>query len=212
MNSNFTSILSTAIVESVDLIEKDVLSFTLSTGKCELLIRDLIATKLDQLDSHAHTCFAAREWRKHDLTVFHEDALVAIIEGKAWIHADILNESKLIKGKNSVLQAAKNDIHKIIETKNEFPHTKGYLTTLLVTCDSRQRFFTSNNPITYDAKHRRAISQYNDVENLVRNANLRYLNFISESFPSSKIQHIRYFQSTYREMYLSADIFVQELD
>ena len=211
MMLNSISNLASAYLESARLIDSDSLAYALSTGKCELLVRDLVAAKLDMSFDSNKLSFVAREWKKHDLTIFVDDQPTTIIEGKAWIHADALSSNKLHGGKKPMLLEMMKDVEKIKQTRNLFPRVQGFLTTLLVTCDSLGRDFGKNNPVTYDYYHRNKIKQFGSRDTMIDNSNKTFTSFISERFPDCQAKNLKYFESDYRDMYVRADLFIIEI-
>lgn len=208
---NPTKNLVEAVRSARKLIDEKALAHALITGKCELLVRDLLAAQIDMTDARNEKIYSAREWRKHDLSIFQENELEVVVEGKAWIHADMLAEKKLNSGKKSVWASMKKDLLKLQKTKREFGSINTYLSTLLVTCDASNRDFVSVNPVKYDQKHQAAIRRYGNSDEVRGAGNRAFMSLVDSKLPSSTCHEIEFLDLNYRSIQVKADFFLIEL-
>ena len=208
MQPDISAKLFDEMVKSSQLVNKEALALIFSTGKSELFVRDLLAAQIDSSSVFGENSYVAREWSAHDLTIFDEDEPIAIIEGKAWIHADVVTEGKLWRGDRSLLFAMNRDLEKIRTTKERFPNTRSFLTTFLVTCDSSKRRFGGVNPITYGAKHRAAIKSHGQLDSLVSRSTRIFKEFAEQQWTDVEINSFVYLRERYRNMTVHADLFL----
>lgn len=206
MSADIPSKLFAEIENSRQLVRKEVLSLVFSTGKSELFVRDLLAAQIDSSQAFGENSYVAREWSAHDLTIFDGELPIAIIEGKAWIHADVVNKRKLVSGDKSILFVMNRDLEKIRITKERFPKIRSFLTTLLVTCDSSGREFGGINPITYRQKHQSAIRSSGQFDSLISASNRVFKEFVQEHWSGVEINSFVYLHERYRDLTVHADL------
>lgn len=200
--------LTTQLLKARDLIDPITLPYVLATGKSELLVRDLFASQIDRSLCFGPETFVAREWRAHDLTVFGSKGPIVVIEGKAWIHADIVSGNKLTSGKDSIKSKMLIDIEKIDLTRRAYANLHCYLSTFLVTCDSTNRLFTTHSPIKYQQKHNAAIRRFGSLNKVAEQGNYIFQRFIEEDFGATDISKLVFFQGNYRNLDIQATIFL----
>ena len=208
MHDDVNQKLKLQLAKSRDLIDAKTLPYVLATGKSELLVRDLFASQIDRSLCFGPDSFVAREWRAHDLTIFDDDIPIIIIEGKAWIHADIVSGQKLTSTRDSIKNNMYIDIEKINQTRRDFPGIHGYLSTLLVSCDSTKRQFDAYSPIKYEYKHRASIRRIGSLDAVVEQGNERFHGFIQTEFGATDITQFDFVHGSYRGLEVRATIFL----
>jgi hypothetical protein len=208
VQSEVSQTLAKQLIKARDLIDPITLPYVLATGKSELLVRDLFASQIDRSLCFGPETFVAREWRAHDLTVFESRGPIVVIEGKAWIHADIVSGNKLTSAKDSIKSKMLIDIEKINLTRKDYPNLQGYLSTFLVTCDSTNRMFPTHSPIKYEQKHSASIRRFGSLKRVVEEGNFMFQQFIEKEFGATDIAKLEFFNGNYRNLEIQATMFL----
>lgn len=208
VQSEVSQTLTNQLIKARDLIDPITLPYVLATGKSELLVRDLFASQIDRSLCFGPETFVAREWRAHDLTVFESRGPIVVIEGKAWIHADVVSGNKLTSAKDSIKSKMLIDIEKINLTRKDYPDLQGYLSTFLVTCDSTNRMFPIYSPIKYEQKHSTSIRRFGSLKRVVEEGNCMFQQFIEKEFGATDIAKLEFFNGNYRNLDIQATMFL----
>jgi hypothetical protein len=208
VQSEVSQTLTNQLIKARDLIDPITLPYVLATGKSELLVRDLFASQIDRSLCFGPETFVAREWRAHDLTVFESRGPIVVIEGKAWIHADVVSGNKLTSAKDSIKSKMLIDIEKINLTRKDYPDLQGYLSTFLVTCDSTNRMFPTYSPIKYEQKHSTSIRRFGSLKRVVEEGNCMFQQFIEKEFGATDIAKLEFFNGNYRNLDIQATMFL----
>ena len=164
---NMRGVISHALAE----LNQEDMAFLFASGKSELEIRNQIALHLNR--ELKYPKMVTREWKRHDLVIFDNEKPILVIEGKAWIHADVVSPKKLKVGKTSILHALKADIKKMKETSAKHPRIRQYITIVLSTTDVLDPFAPdeAKRLIKYGSTHKRGLVKFKSLLELQDTAN-----------------------------------------
>lgn len=186
-------------------IDPEDLAFLFATGKSELEIRTQIALHLNRIKGFNQT--VSREWYRHDLAVLEQGLPALVIEGKSWLHADAVDENKLMKGFKSIKHGLEQDLSKLEKTSSRMPELIPYITMLNFSIDVRMLDTSvyKNADIKYKSTHRRALAQYRTLSDLAGMGRSNISNLLS-SYGIVKRAQLKV--GTYLGMDVEADFYL----
>jgi trimethylamine:corrinoid methyltransferase-like protein len=179
-----------------------------ATGKNELLLRDLLAAKLQRTLQLEPPFRIDREWRKHDLSLMNGQHPVAVIEGKSWIHANAANANKLLHSEKGIRQSLEADIAKMMKTKDDFPQMLTFASTVVFSIDTSGRKDDVSEAVKYSNEHRRGIEKFGSLEAL-REKSHSQLTDMMKSYGSVDMFELSV--GTYQGMAAAVDFYVTEI-
>jgi hypothetical protein len=193
---------------AIQEINPDDLAFLLATGKSELEIRNQIALHLNRNRSTHQT--VAREWIRHDLALFEDGLPAFVIEGKSWLHADAVNEKKLLHGSKSIKHGIESDVKKLKKSANQFPHLATYISMLNFSIDVRELDLSSlrNAEIKYQSTHLKGLQDFRTLEDLAGHGRSRVSNLLSEY---GVVRRTPLFVTRYLGMSIEADFYLVQI-
>ena len=190
--------------DAIHFMHADDLAFLLATGKSELEIRTQIALHLNREKDFNQS--VAREWNRHDLALFHNGLPVVVVEGKSWLHADAVNEKKLMKGSKSIRHGIEEDLKKLEKSYNTFPELSTFITMLNFSIDVRRRDDSYKNAeIKYESTHLKGLKEFGSLEDLAGNGRSRISNLLSEY---GTVKRIPIKVGSYLNMPMEADFYL----
>ena len=151
------------MMSAINEINPDDLAFLFASGKSELEIRNQIGLYLHRIAKSEQ--IVTREWLRHDLAILEHGVPKILIEGKSWIHADAVNQSKMHLGKKSIVHGLKQDIKKMLKTESKYTEINKYITVILFTVDVQRssKARAKEAAITYADSHRRGIKAHENA-------------------------------------------------
>lgn len=172
--------LMQACMDAIHEIHADDLAFLFATGKSELEIRTQIALYLNRHREFDET--VAREWSRHDLAIFRRGLPSVVIEGKSWLHADAVNEKKLLKGHKSIRHGLEEDIKKLRKSASKFPELNTFITMLNFSIDVRRLDTSSiiDAEIKYEKTHLKGLREFDTLEDLAGHGRSRISDLLSQ--------------------------------
>ncbi len=166
--------------DAIHGMNADDLAYLFATGKSELEVRTQIALHLNRVRASNQT--VAREWMRHDLAILEDGLPALVIEGKSWLHADAVNEKKLMKGSKSIRHGLEEDIKKLEKAADTFPHLVPYISMLNFSIDVRalDTDLYKNADIKYESTHRKGLEDFGSLEELAGHGRSSISNLLSE--------------------------------
>lgn len=158
--------LSEICMKAIHEINPDDLAFLFATGKSELEIRTQIAIYLNRHRGSRE--IIAREWNRHDLAIIIDGEPTLLIEGKSWLHADVVKRSKLLKGSKSIKSGLEEDIKKLKLTHKNHPRVNCFISMInfsidVNALDSKKH---KNVHLKYEKTHRQGLKGYGSLSEL----------------------------------------------
>ena len=185
-------------------VDPDDLAFLFATGKSELEIRDQIALYLNR--HREPNQVIAREWLRHDLAIFENGLPQVIVEGKSWLHADAINEKKLMKGPKSIRHGLEEDLKKLEKSYNTFLELNTYITMLNFSIDVRRLDMSYENAdIKYEKTHLKGLQEFGNLEDLAGHGRSRISNLLSDY---GTVKRIPLKVGSYLNMPMEADFYL----
>jgi len=207
-DSNF---LMQSAIKAGHSLDESAMAFLYSTGKVELVIRNLLAAELVKtlkLDGDEQI---EREWKRHDLVLLKGKKATHIIEGKAWLHADVTHPTKLDRGGAEIKVAFEKDLQKIRNTQLEHPEAIGYITIILSSIDVSTCGKQLAKLVSYPNLHKRGIKDAGDFENLHSTARSLLTRFLNNRPEVLGIKREPLFTGKHSGMDVWVDFFVAEI-
>ena len=207
-DSNF---LMQSAIKAGHSLDESAMAFLYSTGKVELVLRNLLAAELVKslkLDKDEQI---EREWKRHDLVLLKGKKATHIIEGKAWLHADVTHPTKLDRGGAEIKVAFAKDLQKIRNTQLEHPEAIGYITIILSSIDVSNCGKQLAKLVSYPNLHKRGIKDAGDFENLHSTARSLLTNFLDNRQEVIGIKRELLFTGKHSGMEVWVDFFVAEI-
>ena len=207
-DSNF---LMQSAIKAGHSLDESAMAFLYSTGKVELVLRNLLAAELVKslkLDKDEQI---EREWKRHDLVLLKGKKATHIIEGKAWLHADVTHPTKLDRGGAEIKVAFEKDLRKIRNTQLEHPEAIGYITIILSSIDVSNCGKQLAKLVSYPNLHKRGIKDAGDFENLHSTARRLLTNFLDNRQEVIGIKRELLFTGKHSGMEVWVDFFVAEI-
>ena len=207
-DSNF---LMQSAIKAGHSLDESAMAFLYSTGKVELVIRNLLAAELVKtlkLDGDEQI---EREWKRHDLVLLKGKKATHIIEGKAWLHADVTHPTKLDRGGAEIKVAFEKDLQKIRNTQLEHPEAIGYITIILSSIDVSNCGKQLAKLVSYPNLHKRGIKDAGDFENLHSTARSLLTRFLNNRPEVLGIKREPLFTGKHSGMEVWVDFFVAEI-
>ena len=207
-DSNF---LMQSAIKAGHSLDESAMAFLYSTGKVELVLRNLLAAELVKslkLDKDEQI---EREWKRHDLVLLKGKKATHIIEGKAWLHADVTHPTKLDRGGAEIKVAFEKDLRKIRNTQLEHPEAIGYITIILSSIDVSNCGKQLAKLVSYPNLHKRGIKDAGDFENLHSTARSLLTNFLDNRQEVIGIKRELLFTGKHSGMEVWVDFFVAEI-
>ncbi len=190
--------------DAIHYMNADDLAFLFATGKSELELRTQIALHLNREKDFNQT--VAREWNRHDLALFHNGLPVVVVEGKSWLHADAVNQKKLMKGSKSIRHGIEEDLKKLEKSYNSFPELNTYITMLNFSIDVRRRDDSYKNAeIKYESTHLKGLKEFGSLEDLAGHGRSRITNLLGEY---GTVKRIPLKVGSYLNMPMEADFYL----
>ena len=191
--------------KSISKVNSDLVALLTATGKIELFFRNLLALELiDQLELPENQD-VIREWRRHDLVLLEDKKPLHMIEGKAWIHADAINPSKLSKEGAVIRQGLEDDIKKLRETNKEFPSAHKTVSIVLSSVDVTDCDPRIMKMIGYSDAHDKAIKSSGSFEQLSDLGRTKLTEFLRDQPHLHSIKRAPLFEGKFRGM----DVYVE---
>lgn len=192
-------------------LNSEAMSFLFATGKVELILRNLMAVELNKDMQQTETEHVMREWKKHDLVILDGEKPRDVIEGKAWLHADVIHPSKLDKGSAEIKKAFEKDLLKIRQTQSLYPDCNGFITILLSAIDVSECDWRTAKLVSYPELHMRGIKDAGNFEELHGLARSYLTEFLRNRPEVMQIKRSPLFEGSYEGMEIAVDFFVLEL-
>jgi hypothetical protein len=194
----------TIFEDAIRSMHPDDLAFLLATGKSELELRTQIALYLNRHKGPFETI--AREWARHDLVIFNHGLPTVVVEGKSWLHADAVNEKKLMKGPKSIRHGLEEDIKKLEKSYNTFPELNTYITMLNFSIDVRHLDMSFENAdIKYEKTHLKGLQEFRNLEDLAGHGRSRISDLLSQY---GTVKRIPLRVGNYLNMPMEADFYL----
>jgi hypothetical protein len=207
-DSNF---LMQSAIKAGHSLDESAMAFLYSTGKVELVLRNLLAAELVKTLKLNRDEQIEREWKRHDLVLLKGKKATHIIEGKAWLHADVTHPTKLDQGGAEIKVAFEKDLLKIRNTQLEHPEAIGYITIILSSIDVSNCGKQLAKLISYPSLHKRGIKDAGSFENLHSTARSLLTEFLNNRSEVLGIKRERLFTGKYAGMEVWVDFFVAEI-
>lgn len=207
-NSNF---LMQSAIKAGHSLDESAMAFLYSTGKVELVLRNLLATELVIALKLNRDEQIEREWKRHDLVLLKGKKATHIIEGKAWLHADVTHPTKLDRGSAEIKVAFEKDLQKIRNTQLEHPEAIGYITIILSSIDVSRCGTQLAKLISYPNLHKRGIKDAGSFEDLHSTARSFLTNFLNNRPEVRGIKREILFSGNHAGMEVWVDFFVAEI-
>jgi hypothetical protein len=208
---NDSSFLMKSAIKAGQSLDESAMAFLYSTGKVELVLRNLLAAELVNTLMLSRDEQIEREWKRHDLVLLKGKKATHIIEGKAWLHADVTHPTKLDRGGAEIKVAFEKDLLKIRNTQLEHPEAIGYITIILSSIDVSNCGTQLSKLVSYPNLHKRGIKDAGNFENLHSTAQNLLTDFLNNRPEVLGIKHERLFTGKHLEMEVWVDFFVAEL-
>ena len=207
-DSNF---LMQSAIKAGHSLDESAMAFLYSTGKVELVLRNLLAAELVKSLNLDKDDQIEREWKRHDLVLLKGKKATHIIEGKAWLHADVTHPTKLDRGGAEIKVAFEKDLRKIRNTQLEHPEAIGYITIILSSIDVSNCGKQLAKLVSYPNLHKRGIKDAGDFENLHSTARSLLTNFLDNRQEVIGIKSELLFTGKHSGMEVRVDFFVAEI-
>jgi hypothetical protein len=205
-DSNF---LMQSAIKAGHSLDESAMAFLYSTGKVELVLRNLLAAELVKTLKLNRDEQIEREWKRHDLVLLKGKKATHIIEGKAWLHADVTHPTKLDQGGAEIKVAFEKDLLKIRNTQLEHPEAIGYITMSSIDVSNCGKQLAKL--ISYPSLHKRGIKDAGSFENLHSTARSLLTEFLNNRSEVLGIKRERLFTGKYAGMEVWVDFFVAEI-
>lgn len=190
--------------DAIHSMHADDLAFLFATGKSELELRTQIALHLNRHKGPDQS--VAREWNRHDLALFHHGLPTVVVEGKSWLHADAVNEKKLMKGPKSIRHGLEEDLKKLEKSFNTFPELNTYITMLNFSIDVRHLDMSFENAdIKYEKTHLKGLHEFRNLEDLAGHGRSRISDLLSQY---GTVKRIPLRVGNYLNMPMEADFYL----
>lgn len=207
-DSNF---LMQSVIKAGHSLDESAMAFLYSTGKVELVLRNLLAAELVKTLKPDKDEQIEREWQRHDLVLLKGRKATHIIEGKAWLHADVTHPTKLDRGGAEIKVAFEKDLLKIRNTQLEHPEALGYITIILSAIDVSNCGIQLAKLISYPKLHKRGIKDAGNFENLHSTARSLLTDFLNNRPEVLGIKREPLFTGKHLGMEVWIDFFVAEI-
>jgi hypothetical protein len=207
-DSNF---LMQSVIKAGHSLDASAMAFLYSTGKVELVLRNLLAAELVNTLKLNKDEQIEREWKRHDLAFLKGKKATHIIEGKAWLHADVTHPTKLDRGGAEIKVAFEKDLLKIRNTQVEHPEAIGYITIILSSIDVSNCGTQLAKLISYPNLHKRGIKDAGSFENLHSTARGLLSDFLNNRPEVLGVTHKPLFTGKHSGMEVWVDFFVAEI-
>jgi hypothetical protein len=207
-DSNF---LMQSVIKAGHSLEESAMAFLYSTGKVELVLRNLLAAELVNTLRLNRDEQIQREWKLHDLVLLNGKKATHIIEGKAWLHADVTHPTKLDRGGAEIKVAFEKDLLKIRNTQLEHPEAIGYITIILSSIDVSNCGKQLAKLISYPSLHKRGIKDAGSFENLHSTARSLLSEFLNNRPEVLGIKREQLFTGKHAGMEVWVDFFIAEI-
>jgi hypothetical protein len=207
-DSNF---LMQSAIKAGHSLDESAMAFLYSTGKVELILRNLLAIELANALELNKDEQIVREWKLHDLVLLKGKKATHIIEGKAWLHADVTHPTKLDRGGAEIKVAFEKDLLKIRNTQIEHPDAIGYITIILSSIDVSNCGIQLAKLISYPHLHKRGIKDAGNFENLHSTARSLLTEFLNNRPEVLGIKREPLFTGKHAGMEVWVDFFVAEI-
>ena len=208
---NDSNFLMQSAIKAGQSLDESAMAFLYSTGKVELVLRNLLAAELVNTLKLNRDEQIEREWKLHDLVLLKGKRATHIIEGKAWLHADVTHPKKLDQGGAEIKVAFEKDLLKIRNTQLEHPEAIGYITIILSSIDVSNCETQTSKLISYPSLHKRGIKDAGNFKNLHSTARSLLTDFLENRPEVLGIKHERLFTGKHLGMEVWVDFFVAEL-
>lgn len=196
-------------VSGLKFFTDDQLAFLFSVGKVELLVRNLFVQELTKQIQLPEGQSVQREWRRHDLAFLSNGKPLALFEGKAWLHSDVVSKSKLLESTDSIKANNERDIEKIRKTYRHMPRGKGYITMVLSSVDAGNVEPELKTTVSYLKTHLRGIKVTGSFDQLRKQGNQSMESLLGQY---GKVSKTELFAGTFAGARVAADFFIMELD
>jgi hypothetical protein len=207
-DSNF---LMQSAIKAGRTLDESAMAFLYSTGKVELVLRNLLAAELVDALKLNRDEQIEREWKRHDLVLLKGKKATHIIEGKAWLHADVTHPTKLDRGGAEIKVAFEKDLLKIRNTQLEHPEAIGYITIILSSIDVSNCGTQLAKLISYPNLHKRGIKDAGNFENLHSAARSLLTDFLNNRPEVLGIKSEPLFTGKHSGMEVWVDFFVAQI-
>jgi hypothetical protein len=207
-DSNF---LMQSAIKAGHSLEESAMAFLYSTGKVELVLRNLLAAELVKTLKLNRDEQIEREWKRHDLVLLKGKKATHIIEGKAWLHADVTHPTKLDRGGAEIKVAFEKDLLKIRNTQLEHPEAIGYITIILSSIDVSNCGKQLAKLVSYPNLHKRGIKDAGSFENLHSTARSLLTEFLINRPEVVGVKREPLFTGKHSGMEVWVDFFVAEI-
>lgn len=208
---NDSDFLMQSVIKAGHSLDESAMAFLYSTGKVELVLRNLLAAELVKTLELKRDEQIEREWKRHDLVLLKDKKATVIIEGKAWLHADVIHPTKLDRGGAEIKVAFEKDLEKIRNTQIEHPDAIGYITIILSSIDVSNCGKQLAKLISYPNLHKRGIRDAGDFENLHSTARSLLTQFLTNRPEVIGIKRAPLFTGEYESMEVWVDFFIAEI-
>jgi hypothetical protein len=194
----------TVFEDAIRSMHPDDLAFLLATGKSELELRTQIALHLNRHKGPFETI--AREWARHDLVIFNHGLPTVVVEGKSWLHADAVNEKKLMKGSKSIRHGLEEDLKKLEKSYKTFLELNTYITMLNFSIDVRRLDMSHENAdIKYVKTHLKGLHEFRNLEDLAGHGRSRISDLLTQY---GTVKRIPLRVGNYLNMPMEADFYL----
>jgi hypothetical protein len=153
-------------VGGLQFFSLDQLAFLFSVGKIELLVRNLLVQQIAEKVKITEDQAVVREWKRHDLAFLEDGQPITLFEGKAWLHSDAVNQSKLEQSADSIWANHLGDIAKIRTTCESGPKARAFITMTLSSVNVERIEPELRTMVSYLETHARGIKQSGSFEQL----------------------------------------------
>lgn len=199
------------VKRAIRYLDDKALAFLFSTGKVELIVRNLLAKSLSENLDLSDTQRVMREWSLHDLVILNSGSPEVILEGKAWIHADAVHPNKLDKGKAEIKKAFEKDVAKIQSTRLKYPKSRGFISTIFSSIDVTKGAPRVLELISYPKLHEAGIKSEGSFEDLHGMARSLFTDFLKKRPEVFDIKREILFVGIYEGMEIWVDVFLIEI-
>jgi hypothetical protein len=207
-DSNF---LMQSAIKAGHSLDESAMAFLYSTGKVELVLRNLLAAELVKTLKLNRDEQIEREWKRHDLVLLKGKKATHIIEGKAWLHADVTHPTKLDRGGAEIKVAFEKDLLKIRNTQLEHPEAIGYITIILSSIDVSNCGKQLAKLVSYPNLHKRGTKDAGSFENLHSTARSLLTEFLNNRPEVVGVKREPLFTGKHSGMEVWVDFFVAEI-